>query len=196
MRPALSRNVAASVDNPAAAEATSLVSVPLIHDAVGTAGYGVWTLGLALVLYVAILETGLGPAVQRYVAVAHGGGDRAEVGRLLWSTLMAYAALGLIGLALLRLVAPWLAALFDLSPQLRPEAEAMFADLGFALALALLAAGAGNVLQGLERFGALAATSAVGALAFLAAVAVLAGSEGLPGLAAALAVQNLSLIHI
>ena len=190
MRPALSRSVAASVVNAAAAVATSLVSVPLILDAVGTAGYGVWTLGLALVLYVAILETGLGPAVQRYVAVAHGGGDRAEVGRLLWSTLIAYAAIGLIGLALLQLAAPSLAALFDLPSHLRPEAEEMFGDLGFVLALALLAAGAGNVLQGLERFGTLAATSAVGAIAFLAAVAVLAGPEGLPGLAAALGIQN------
>jgi O-antigen/teichoic acid export membrane protein len=190
MRPALSRNVAASVVNAGAAVATSLISVPLILDAVGTSGYGVWTLGLALVLYIAILETGLGPAVQRYVAVAHGGGDRIEVGRLLWSTLIVYAALGLFGLVLLQLLAPSLAGLFDLPPHLRSEAEEMFSDLGLVLALALLAAGAGNVLQGLERFGALAITSAVGGIAFLTAVAVLAGPEGLPGLAAALAIQS------
>jgi O-antigen/teichoic acid export membrane protein len=190
MRRSLSRNVAASIVNAGAAILSSLVAIPLIVDAVGTEGYGVWTLGLALVLYVAILETGLGPAVQRYVAVARGGEDPAEVGRLLWSTLIAYAVLGLIGLVLLRLAAPSLTSLFDLPARLRPDAEAMFADLGFVLAVALLAAGAGNVLQGLERFGALAATSALGATAFVVAVAVLAASQGLPGLATALGIQN------
>jgi O-antigen/teichoic acid export membrane protein len=190
MLPSLSRNVAASVVNAGAAIGSSLVAVPLILGAVGTAGYGVWSLGLALVLYVSILETGLGPAVQRYVAVASGAGDRLQVSRLLWSTLLAYAALGAAGLGLLQLTAPALAGLFDLPAGLRPDAEAMFGDLGFALALALLAAGAGNVLQGLERFKMLAATSAVGAVAFLGAVAALAESDGLPGLAAALAVQN------
>jgi PST family polysaccharide transporter/lipopolysaccharide exporter len=61
----------------------------------------------------------------------------------------------------------------------------MFRILGGALALALLAAGAGNLAQGLERFGLLAASSAAGALAFLAAVVALAHAHGLPGLAVA-----------
>ena len=190
MRASLSRNVAASMVNAGAAIVSALIAIPLIVEAVGTEGYGVWTLGLAVVLYIAILETGLGPAVQRYVAVAVGGGDRMEVGRLLWSTLIAYAVLGLIGLVLLRVAAPWLAALFDLPARLRPDAEVMFGDLGFVLALTLLAAGAGNVLQGLERFGALAATSAAGAMAFLVGVAILAQAEGLPGLTIALGIQS------
>src|SRR4051812_49907152 len=94
MRPALSRNVAASVVNAAAVVATSLVSVPLILDAVGTAGYGVWTLGLALILYASILETGLGPAVQRFTAFARGGGDRAALVELGWATLALYPLRG------------------------------------------------------------------------------------------------------
>jgi O-antigen/teichoic acid export membrane protein len=188
--PSLSRSVLASVVNAVAAIGSSLVAVPLILAAVGTAGYGAWTLGLAVVLYVSILETGLGPAVQRFTAVARGAGDHPAVGRLLWTTLLAYALLGLAGLGALWLAAPGLAGLFDLPAALRGDAEAMFRDLGLALALALLAAGAGNVLQGLERFGVLAATSAAGAVAFLVAVLALADSHGLPGLAVALAVQN------
>ena len=180
----------ASVLNAVAAVGSSLVAVPLILAAVGTAGYGAWTLGLAVVLYVSILETGLGPAVQRFTAVARGAGDEPAVGRLLWTTLIAYAVLGLVGLAVLRLAAPALADIFDLPSGLQRDAETMFRDLGFALALALLAAGAGNVLQGLERFGALAWSSVVGAVGFLIAVLALAESSGLPGLAAALAIQN------
>jgi O-antigen/teichoic acid export membrane protein len=185
MRPALSRNVAASVVNAAAVVATSLVSVPLILHAVGTAGYGVWTLGMALILYASILETGLGPAVQRFTAFARGGGDTAALGRLGWTTLALYAAAGVLLGAVLAVLAPVLVDLFDLPVRLHADAETMFRVLGGALALALLAAGMGNLLQGIERFGMLAVSAAAGALAFLAGVIVLAGPAGLPGLAIA-----------
>jgi O-antigen/teichoic acid export membrane protein len=185
MLPALSRNVAASVLNATAAVATSLVAVPLILDAVGTAGYGVWTLGLALILYASILETGLGPAVQRFSAFARGRRDEEELARIAVTTLVAYALLG-AGLGLILLAAaPLLVDLFDLPPRLQDDAETMFRILGGALALALLAAGAGNLAQGLERFGTLALSAAAGALAFLAAVVALADEHGLPGLAVA-----------
>ena len=91
MRPALSRNVTASVLNAVAVLATSLVSVPLILDAVGTAGYGAWTLGLTVILYISILETGLGPAVQRFIAFARGAGDSTPSG-CCWTTLTLYLA--------------------------------------------------------------------------------------------------------
>src|SRR5215208_5124535 len=195
MRPALSRNVAASVVNAGAVVATSLVSVPLILDAVGTAGYGVWTLGLALILYASILETGLGPAVQRFTAFARGRGDASELGRLGWTTLLLYLAAGAVAGGLLAVLAPLLVDLFDLPRRLHDDAETMFRLLGAGLALALLAAGMGNLLQGLERFGTLAASAAAGALAFLAGVIVLAGPEGLPGLAIAMGIgQGVTLI--
>ena len=188
MRPALSRNVAASVLNAAAVVSISLVTVPLILDAVGTAGYGVWTLGLALILYASILETGLGPSIQRFTAFARGAGDDDTLGRLGWTTLALYLGGGLLGGGLLALLAPVLVDLFDLPRRLHDDAETMFRLLGGALALALLAAGMGNLLQGLERFGTLAVSAAAGALAFLAGVIVLAGPEGLPGLAIAMCI--------
>src|SRR5215212_1982846 len=195
MRPALSRNVAASVVNAAAVVATSLVSVPLILDAVGTAGYGVWTLGLALILYASILETGLGPAVQRFTAFARGRRDEEALGRIAVTTLVAYALLGVVLGLVLFAIAPLLVNLFDLPARLRDDAEEMFRILGGALTLTLLAAGAGNVAQGLERFGTLALSATAGALAFLAAVVALADEHGLPGLAVAVCIgQAVTLI--
>jgi O-antigen/teichoic acid export membrane protein len=185
MRPALSRNVAASVVNAAAVVATSLVAVPLILDAVGTAGYGVWTLGLAIILYAGILETGLGPAVQRFTAFARGREDHEALERLAFTTVALYALSGIVLGLLLAAIAPLLVDLFDLPPRLRADGTTMFRILGGALALALLAAGTGNLAQGLERFGLLAASATAGALAFLIAVFALADSHGLPGLAVA-----------
>src|SRR5215210_3021923 len=117
MRPALSRNVAASVVNAAAVVATSLVSVPLI-------------------LYASILETGLGPAVQRFTAFARGGGDRAALVELGWTTLGLYALGGLVFGGALAALAPLLVDLFDLPARLHADAETMFQVLGGALALA------------------------------------------------------------
>ena len=195
MRPALSRNVAASVLNAAAVVSISLVTVPLILDAVGTAGYGAWTLGLALILYASILETGLGPAVQRFTAFARGGEDVAALGRLGWTTLALYAAGGVLLGGVLAALAPVLVDVFDPPARLRADAETMFRVQGGALALALLAAGMGNLLQGLERFGTLAVSAAAGALAFLAGVIVLADPQGLPGLAIAACIgQGVTLI--
>ena len=185
MRPALSRNVAASVVNAAAAVSTSLVTVPLILDAVGTAGYGVWTLGLAMILYASILETGVGPAIQRFTAYARGSGDREHISRLSWTALALYTAGGALGGLALVALAPLLVDAFDLPARLHHDAETMFRILGGALALALLAAGMGNLIQGLERFGMLAISAGAGALAFLVAIIALAHAEGLPGLALA-----------
>ena len=183
-------NVAASALNAVAVIGSSFVAVPLIIDAVGTAGFGVWSLGVAIVVYASLADAGVGPAVQRFTAVAKGAGDRVATVRLLWSTLLTYAALGLVALAALWLLAAPLTDLFDLSRALAADAETMFRTLGFAVAAGLLAAGVGHVIAGLERFPALAGSSAAGAVAFVTVVALLAGDDGLPGVALALVAQQ------
>lgn len=190
MRGSLGRNVVASMANAIAVIGSLLIAVPVILDAVGTAGYGVWSLGLAVIVYLSLVEVGLGPAVQRYAAVARGAGDRAELARILWTALVTYVLAGVIGLVALNLAAGPLVDVFDLPRGLRADAEEMFRILGITLAVALLAAGSGNLVAGMERFGALALSSAAGALGFLVAVIVLADDKGLPGLAVALTVQH------
>lgn len=194
MRPSLPRNVIASVLNAVAVLATALVSVPLILDAVGTAGYGAWTLGLTVILYISILETGLGPAIQRFVAAAGGANDTAAVQRLLATTLVAYVVLGLAVLGLLQPLAGPIADLVDLPADLREQGEDFFRVLGVPLLLALLSAGLSNVLGGLQRFAAVAVTGVIGAVAFLVAIVLLVEENDLVALAQALAIQQLVLV--
>jgi len=190
MRGRLKLNVLAAVVNALAVVASALVAVPLILDAVGTAGYGVWALGLAVVVYASMADAGLGPAVQRFTAVVSGAEDRAGTAQLMWTTLLAYAAVGGVALLAVRLAAPGLVDLFDLPAALDADAEKMFRLLGIVVAVALLASGAGHLLAGLERFGTLALSSIAGAVTFVVAIAILAGDRGLPGLATALLVQQ------
>ncbi|MEA2282560.1 MAG: hypothetical protein QOK21_3167 [Solirubrobacteraceae bacterium] len=185
------RNVAASVANAATQIAVAVVSVPLVIDGLGLSGYGVWALAQTAVVYVATAESGLGPAIQRHAAVARGAGRPERVAALLWTSLGLYALLGAVAvLACLVLGTPF-ADVFDVPARLRGDAIAMVPLLGPAIALALLAAGFGNVQQGTERFPAYAWTAAAGSVAFIAVLAV-AAADGLTlaALARALIVQQ------
>lgn len=192
----LARNVAANVVNAATTIGASIVAVPLILHYVGIDGFGVWTLAQTAVVYVATAETGFGPAVQRFVSVAHGAGDPVSASRVMWTSSAFYFVLGLVVAAAAVLLAPAFVSLFDVPEALRGDAETMFRLMGPVMLLALLAAGLANVLQGVERFTAAAVATAVSAVVFLAvAVATLAAGKGLVGLAyAALAQQAVGVV--
>ena len=187
----LSLNVAASAVTAASLLLTALISVPLMLDEIGLAGYGVWTLAQTIILWTAIAEAGFGPAVQRFVAVGHGAGEGGGVRRLLWSTLLAYAVAGAVIAGACVLAAPALVSLFGLPETLQDDSVEMFRIVGGVIFAALLVAALGNVQQGLERFGAIAVSAAAGSVAFLVAVvAVLAAGWGLPGIALAAGLQQ------
>lgn len=191
MRAALGRNVLANMLNVAAGVAVSLISVPFILDRIGTAGYGVWVLGLTFVLYLTIADAGVGPAVQRWVAVARGRGDDTGAGRLLWTALALYTVIGAIAALLLLALARPAAKLFVDAGALQDDATSMFRLVGVALLLTLWLAALGNVLQGLERFLAITVSSALGSIAYLIGViAFLSADRGLVGLAYALLIQQ------
>jgi O-antigen/teichoic acid export membrane protein len=171
----LSRSVAASMLSAAAVMGTAVVAVPMILHRVGTAGYGVWTLAGAVIVYSSILESGVGPAIQRDVAVSVGLGDDRRIHRSLWTVLLLYSSLGVVAFVVLRLAGPRLAGILDLQEPLRGEASATYANLGIPLGIVFLAASLGNVLQGLGRFAGLAMSAAAGGLVYLLAIPLLVG---------------------
>ena len=96
-----------------------------------------------------------------------------EVRRLLWSTCSASRVAGTPIGGVCLLGAPALVDVFDLAERLRDDALEMFRIVAGVISVALLAAGLGNVQQGLERFGALAVSAAAGSPVFLAALIAL-----------------------
>ena len=170
---ALGRNVAANLLNGIVGSGIALLYVPVILDGVGLAGFGVWTLAQTALIYVATAETGIGPSIMRFAAVAFGASDRPQLVRLLWSTLVIYCALGLLILAAALVLAAPIVDAFDVPAGLYDGAVSTLKLMGPAMVLALVAAGLGNLQQGLERFVAFAVTNAVAALVFLATVIVL-----------------------
>ncbi len=167
------RNAIASLATAATGIAAALIGTPLIIDHVGRSGYGVWTLAMALVIYLGIVEAGLAPTAQRFVALARGAGDQARAARVFWSMLGFYTGLGLVAFLVVEGFAPAIAGLFDFPPALEQQAAGLLRIVGLALPLGLLVAALANALQGFERFTAVAVTAAAGSIAYLAALVLL-----------------------
>lgn len=189
-RRTLSANVTANLLNALATIATSAIALPLVLHYVGIDGVGVWTLAQTATFYVATAETGFGPAIQRFVSVAQGAGDRGLASRVVWSASGFYVLLGgLIGAAF-ALGAPAIVDLFDPPANLREDAITMFRLTGATMLLALLAAGLANVLQGAERFNEAAIATFLSSVVFLGASAILlSAGRGLRGVAEAALLQ-------
>ena len=162
----------------------------------GLDGFGVWTLAQTALFYVATAETGIGPALQRFISVARGTGELKRAARLIWSASALYTALGVAVGAATFLLAPAIVRLFDVEEALRADAVEMFRITGVVMLLALLAGGLANVLQGLERFVAATIATTIAAVVFLiSAPILLAADYGLRGLAiAALAQQAVGVV--
>lgn len=182
--------------NAAASILLAAITVPLALHFVGLNGFGVWTLAQTALFYVATAETGIGPALQRFISVARGTGEVKRAARLIWSASALYTALGAAVGAATILLAPAIVRLFDVDQALRADAVEMFRVTGVVMLLALLAGGLANVLQGLERFVAATVATTVAAVVFLiAAPILLAADYGLKGLAlAALAQQAVGVV--
>ena len=167
------------------------VMTPLVLDRLGTAAFGVWTVIGSVVLLLVVAEAGFGPAVQRYVAVAHARGELREPAALLWTTLVGYALVGALLCAVILPLAPTIVGVFDFPRALHDDAIELLSTVAIVIPVALLAIGLGNVLFGLERFVVLAVTSALGGLVLLGATVVtLQAGGGLPGLGIALLAQQ------
>ncbi len=189
------RNINASVITALIGIAAVLIATPLIIDHVGKAAYGVWTVSMAIVIYIGIIEAGMAPAVQRYIAVARGADDRAGAARVFWSTLVFYLSIGILAALIIELLAPQIASLFDFPSELEKEATELLRIVGLAVPLGLAMAALANLLQGQGRFTSIAVTAALGSIGYLTAVIWLVASDAtLAQLGWAVIVQQLVLL--
>ncbi len=172
-----SRNVVASLVTALSGIAVALLVTPLVLAHVGRSGYGVWSISMAFLVYLGIAESGLAPVVQRHIALAGGAGDPHAARGVFWTTLAAYLAAGLAAFALIELLAPVVAGLFAFPGALERQATDLLRIIGLAAPLGLAMAALANLLQGLGRFVAVAATSVAGSLALLIALLALIGAD-------------------
>ena len=189
----LARRLAANTMHAASGRVASLLLwlalTPPLYRALGPEGFGVWSLFYALTGYLGALDFGLAPATMRHVSAARARGDDAEAGAYATVSVLGYAALGLLWLALMPLVRGPLLEFLRVPDEVRPAAN--FAFTAGAVVFAM--AGATNtivyVLQGYDRFDLGNATMlTVAVVQAIGLLITLLRDWGLPGVVCATAV--------
>jgi O-antigen/teichoic acid export membrane protein len=130
-----------------------VVAMPFLKRYLGTERVGFMTLAWALVGYFSLFDLGIGRALTKLVAEKVGAGDRAQLGRLIWTALALMLGLGIgAGLAL-AVTARWLVeSLLNIPTELRSETMTAIRLLGLSVPLVVSSAGFRGILEAQGRF--------------------------------------------
>lgn len=130
-----------------------LAAIPVILRSLGEARFGLLGLAWAILGYVGAFDLGLGRATTKYVAEYLAAGDEARLRRVGTLAVASQTALGVLGGALLALLAPFLVEdLLGLGAPLRGEAHAMLLALALSVPFVVLAASLRAMLEAAQRF--------------------------------------------
>lgn len=132
----------------------ALVTIPALVQALGHERFGLLTLIWAITSYFGLLDLGLGRALTQQLAVVLDQKRDIDVGPLCASALMCMALVGVLGGALMIMLAPWGVGLIK---QLPDPQEAVQATLimGLATPFIVLTAGLRGMLEACHAFEAL-----------------------------------------
>jgi len=125
---------------------------PFIIHHLGDDAYGLWILIYSITGSYGLFDLGIRSSVVRYVSKFHALGDRAELSRLLSTTLFAYSIVGLIATAVTVFGAIYLDRIFHIPPGFVHTARLLFLMVGLSLALDFPLGIGGGVLDALQKF--------------------------------------------
>jgi O-antigen/teichoic acid export membrane protein len=166
--------------------AVTAVLTPFVVRHLGLDRYGVWALLLSAVGILTAIDGGIAQSLLRFVALRRGAGDDAAAARIAVAGLLLLLVVAVPGGALLWWAGPALLQLGRVPAALHGDAVGALRAGVALLALTLLAASAGAVLQAYERFRATAVIAIASQLVNVVLVVMLVErGDGLAGLLAA-----------
>ena len=132
-----------------------LVFVPFTLARLGGEAFGVLTLIWGLIGYFSVFDMGVGRALTVQLSQLAASGRVAETGPTLRAGVFLTAAAGLLGVALISLLAPVLAHQWlKISPALQDDARQAFLVAAVGVLPTTLASGLRGALEGMDRFAA------------------------------------------
>lgn len=151
----LARNMAFSLLSQILPLLVAVAAIPLLIQELGTARFGVLTLGWVIVGYFSFLDFGLGRALTKIVAERIGEGrSRRSIGPTALLGLGAMLVIGLLGAAAVVALTPPLAQRWlNVPDELQRETLTAFYLLAPTVPLVVLTTGLRGVLQAYQRFG-------------------------------------------
>jgi O-antigen/teichoic acid export membrane protein len=166
---------------------------PLLIHGLGDERYGVWALLESLVAYLMLFDAGIGASVVRYVARFDAAAEEKQLNRLFSTSLLLFAGLGLVVLAIVAALALACRAPLGVPEHLAADTRCMLLLLGTNLALQLPMGVYAAVLHGLGKYPVRNVVRVVSLLVrFGLLVGAVRAGHGLPGVAAATLVCDCS----
>jgi len=175
--------------------AAAVVAMPILAARLGVDRLGVLSLAWVVIGYFSIFDLGVGRATTKLVAARIAAGRRADVPRLVATSLALLFVLGCAGGAVLALLAPWLVdRALQIPAALQPETRSAFYVLALTVPLVVVGSGLRGVLEAERRFATLALLRvALGLISFLGPLLVLPFSGSLLAVVLVLAVGRVVL---
>lgn len=159
----------------------ALALTPLLLDRLGLDRFGIWSLALVLLSTITAFDGGVSASLARFFAIYAARDDRADTGRLLLSSLLFFALIGVVLTLAAFPLAPIIVGLLDVPSALNGEAVFVLRWLPPLAALTLMAYSAAALLRGNNQFRALAGATVASSAAFAVAVIVLVQPGALLG---------------
>jgi O-antigen/teichoic acid export membrane protein len=131
----------------------ALVTVPLLIAGLGTERFGILSLAWVVIGYFGLFDLGLGRAVTTLVAERIGSGRDRDIPALVWTASLPIVALGMLGAAVVGLLAPAIVRqAFALPPDLEVETVNAFHWLALGIPSVVVTSVLTGVLAAGQRF--------------------------------------------
>jgi O-antigen/teichoic acid export membrane protein len=128
------------------------VTTPIVVHHLGAEQYGIFSLSLAIVSFLNLLDVGISTALVRFIADRSARRDVDGINRLAAASFALYVALGLVGVAVtVVVVTAFTNDLFNLSASAVPSARFAFVAAGIAFFFTFIGKTFGAVILGLQR---------------------------------------------
>ncbi len=151
----LKRNTLWNLAGTAIPMVAGLALIPFTLSRLGSEAFGVLTLVWGLIGYFSVFDLGVGRALTVQLSQLTATGSVSDAGPLVRAGMLLTLAAGLIGVALIWLLAPGMANHWlKISPGLQDEARLAFLIAAVGVLPTTLASGLRGALEGLDRFAA------------------------------------------
>lgn len=167
-------------------------ATPFIVRGLGDDAYGIRGLVVSITGYFALLDLGLNGAVTKYLAEYHVQNKKSQVAELLGTTLTTFTVFGLIGGAVIWMLATWFSThLFTIPLQFQQESVWAFRLTGVGFFLSMITWWGSSIPTGLQRFDVFNGISiGFGTVTTLSTVAAVYWGYGLLGVVWANLISN------
>ena len=131
----------------------AFVTIPILIRHLGTARFGLLTIGWMILGYFSLFDLGLGRTLVKVIGEKLAKNETQDIPALYWTSLLLMSGIGLLVVAVLLPFSGSLAsAIKQISPELTPEAVSTFRILTLGIPFVVFTAGLQGVVEGRQNF--------------------------------------------